>query len=104
MPRARDRWKPLVDALEASSLSVAEFAGRAGVNRNTLAWWRSALRKEATHQRPVPVTTTVTELAVVPLRAPGRPVRLHLGHRGAHVDVDRDTDLDLLRDVLDALC
>lgn len=100
MLSARERWSPLVQALETSSLTTSAFAERAGVNRQTLSWWRWKIRREARGRPRHPFT----EIMVAPAHEPAATVRLHLGHGGAFVDVDEHTDLAWLRDVLEALC
>ena len=45
VPRAsREQWSERIAAWDASGLSCREFARRAGVNENTLSWWRWKLR------------------------------------------------------------
>lgn len=97
MSSARERWKALVEALEASSLSTAAFAEQAGVNRHTLAWWRWKLRIE-------PRSADRSPFAELIVAEPVGTMRLHVGRGDAFVDVDGDTDLALVRRLLEALC
>lgn len=97
MGSARERWKPLVEALEGSSMSTAVFAQQAGVNRNTLAWWRWKLKGEERSRRRPPFT----ELVVAPSPP---PVRLHLRRGDAFLDIDETTDMTIVRRLLEALC
>lgn len=98
-PAAR-RWAALLDLHDATDLSTRDFAVRHGVNHRTLAWWRSTLRRPRRRlpplERPAPTSFIEVRVARVPLR-------VHLGRGDAHVVVDADTDLDLLRAVVAAL-
>lgn len=108
---ARSRWAPIVDDLEASGQTARTFASARGLNASTLAWWRWRLRREA--DRRAPRRPAFSELTLVEEASP-RPVAsgregehglvLTLNAYGAEVRVDTDTDLALLRDVLEALC
>lgn len=44
--RSRDEWAELVAEFEAGSVTLDAFAAMHGLNRNTLAWWRSRLRTD----------------------------------------------------------
>ena len=45
--RSRSEWAELVAEFEAGGAALGTFAAARGLNRNTLAWWRSRLRNEA---------------------------------------------------------
>lgn len=101
------RWSRLVQDLEASGRRLREFAAEHDVNPNTLAWWRSHFRRRERQGRPAPAASSAfTELRLVACQQPDRSDHLvvTLDGRGAHVRVDRTTDLHLLRAVVEALC
>jgi transposase-like protein len=89
------RWTGIVRQHERSGLTIREFAEAHAVNPNTLAWWRTRLG--VARRR-----TTFVEVTVEELEEP--VVDVVLDRYDARVAVDRDTDLELLRDILAALC
>ena len=98
-PAAR-RWRALVEEHAASGLTNKAFAAKKDINPRTLIWWRTQLKKaDAKRQLPVP-KAVFTEVAVS-----GRDstVVLTLDDFGAHFVVDQQTDLALLRRVLEAV-
>ncbi len=80
--RSESEWRTLVQELESSGASAWEFAQRRGLNKRTVAWWRSYFRgrgrvvestvpavqfvavKRSVEQASVSSKTGVTELAV----------------------------------------
>jgi transposase-like protein len=96
-PAAR-RWRKIVADHDASGLTIRAFAEARGLNRGTLAWWRSQLRK-FDGDSDVP-QTQFTALTVV---EPVGTVVLALDDHKAHVVVDHLTDLGLLRRLLEAM-
>ena len=95
------RWAAILDEAERSELTNREFARRAGVNPNTLAWWKWRLRRTPRPALPPP---SFIELAVeASAHSDAEPLRLHLGPH-LSVEVTPHTDLALLRAVVDALC
>jgi lambda repressor-like predicted transcriptional regulator len=90
-PAAR-KWRPIVERARASGLSMRTYAQQNGFNPNTLAWWNSRLGRDA---RP----DEATFLELVP--APAVALCVHVGQ--VRVLVDGDTDLRLLRRVVEAL-
>ena len=104
MPTARARWSTIVRELDASGLPLREFARRRAVNAGTLSWWRSTLRREERRDAPPPVFTelVVDERPRQPSSSP--TLLVALPRVAAHVHVDSQTDLVLLRAVLEALC
>ena len=101
-PAAR-RWSALIDEYETSGLGQRTFAKQRGINPSTLAAWRSKLGRSSVSQ---PAATHFTEL-VVAEEAPAAPVGdviLHLREGAAELVISRNTDLALLRRVVDALC
>jgi len=94
---AARRWAALIDQAERSDLTNRAFAERAGVNPNTLSWWKWRL---GTQRR---TTATTRFIEVVHEEVPSAPIRLHLDD-GLCIEVDDTTDLELLRRVVDALC
>lgn len=103
---AAARWSALIDRHERSGQTLRAFAADNDINPNTLAWWRSRLGRV---QRPA---SAEPFLEVVVDQAPSSPpekdddgtVVLVLDDLRAHVVVDRETDLDLLKQLLGALC
>lgn len=95
---AAARWAQIIERQEQSGQTVAAFAAQHGLNPNTISWWRWNLaRSREPHDEP--------DFVEVPLPAPADPtVVLAFDHLNVHVVVDRDTDLQLLRDLLEALC
>jgi len=47
MTRASKQWAERVRDWKASGLTAQEYADREGVNRGTLVWWSSHLRRQA---------------------------------------------------------
>ena len=102
-PAAR-RWTAIIDEQEASGQTIRAFAEDRGLNVSTLSWWRchlgrSRARKAGKRDQPV----TFDEVAIAGDKKQGTVV-LAFDQLDAHVVIDQDTDLTLLRDVLDALC
>ena len=99
---AAARWAAIIDRQEASGLTIRAFASMNDLNPSTLSWWRSRLgRADAVEEQP-----RFTEIDVryaQQLRGDGTVV-VALERINAHVVVDQDTDLHLLRMVVDALC
>lgn len=46
------KWRDHVRAWKASGLSSREYARQAGINANTLSWWRWRLAKDKGGRRP----------------------------------------------------
>ena len=98
-PTAR-RWRALVEEHAASGLTNKAFAEKNEVNPKTLTWWRSQLkRSDANRQLPV-AKASFTEVRVAELQG---AVVLTLDDFGAHVVIDHDTDLGLLRRLLEVV-
>ncbi len=89
--RSRDEWREVIADWRASGLSCAEFAQLHGLNRNTLAWWRSELGREASSTRLslVPVRTTAVAAKPLEVELPaGIVVRIPID-----ADIDRAANL-----------
>lgn len=95
---ATRRWRKIVADHDRSGLTIRAFAEARGLNRRTLAWWRSQIRKLDGETREV--ATRFTALTVV---EPVGTVVLALDDHKAHVVVDHQTDLGLLRRLLEAM-
>ena len=93
---AARRWAALIDQAERSNLSNREFAARAGVNPNTLAWWK--WRLGSTRR-----TAATRFIEVVEHEPIASTLSVELGE-DVVITVDDHTDLALLRRVVDALC
>jgi transposase-like protein len=96
--RASSRWGSLVEQLEQSGQSLSAFAAQHGVNPRTLSWWRWNLRRSSPATEP----THLVEASAVP--SLDRTVILAFDDYRAHIVVDHDTDLELLRKLLETLC
>ncbi len=90
--RTRNEWRDLVDEWQTSGLSRRDFARRAGVNANTLAWWRWKLG-----------ASTPAFLEVV-VAAPEPPPAFELFIGDIVVRVPLGFDGYELRRLVDALC
>ena len=86
---AAEKWSAILDEAETADLSMREFARSRGLNPNTLAWrWR--LKRSTPRQSAfLPVLIVLSN-----------PLELHVG--GAVIQVDGDTDLALLKSVVQA--
>ena len=93
---AAQKWTAVLARAEASELTMREFARSQGLNPNTLAWWKWKLGREPRPDSDCPFLEVVVE-------EPDVTVILALDDLPAHVVVDRQTDLDLLRRMLEAL-
>lgn len=95
-PTAR-RWRRLVKQHRTSGLSCRAFAEANNVNPATFSWWRCELRRrdrQAGEGEPEPTFTALT------VAKPVGQVALQLDEHPARIIVDRDTDLDLVRQLL----
>jgi transposase-like protein len=104
---AATRWSMLIDQLEASGQTVRAFATEHDLNPSTLAWWRSRLGRGRPRGEAVAAQPVFDQLAVEGV-APTTPhegtVVVAIERINVHIVVDRETDLGLLRLVLEALC
>lgn len=92
---AAQRWTALIAELDVSDLSIRKFAQARGINPRTLTWWKWRLRKgEDVRQADDRFFELVPREGVAGLE-------LMVG--GATITVERDTDLGLLRRVVQAL-
>lgn len=92
---AERRWEPIVRRARRSGASVRAYAREHGINENTLAWWNWRFGNRLDDAEFVEVTVEVT------VAHSCRPLRLHVGP--VQVEVDRETDLALLRQIVEAL-
>lgn len=90
------RWAALIDQADRSELTNREFAAQAGVNPNTLAWWKWRLGSARR-------TVTTQFVEVVEHEPLATALHIEVGE-GVRIRVDDTTDLHLLRRVVDALC
>jgi hypothetical protein len=105
---AAKRWNAIIDEQETSGQTIRAFAERRGLNVKTLSWWRCQLGRSRP-QKPSKRPPTSDPQAFVELNVAAPPalegtVVIAFEHIDAHVVVDQDTDLALLRAVLEALC
>lgn len=111
---AQRRWNALIDQQEAEGLSNDEFAARHGLNVRTLCWYRCKLgrsdrnqpRRIASRYRQKAATTFVeVEVQAEKQQSVEEPtVVLALENYAAHVVIDEETDLWLLRQFLEECC
>ena len=85
------RWEPIVRRARRSGVPIRAYAREHGINENTLAWWNWRLGDDLEEHAFVEVT----------MAEPRRALRLCVG--AVQVEVDRATDLVLLRQVVEAL-
>lgn len=85
------RWEPIVRRARQSGVSIRAFAREHGIKESTLSWWN--WRFGTTLDEPTFVEVTVSDAL--------RPLRIRVGQ--VLVEVDRQTDLVLLRQVVEAL-
>lgn len=93
---AEKRWRPIVAELEASGLTAKAFAAERDLNYNTLAWWRSRIR------RSTRVIKTQSFLQVE-LDDP-RPLFVRFRDRPVELELSADIEPSILRALVDALC
>jgi hypothetical protein len=98
------RWRVLVEAHAACGLPIREFARQRDVNASSLSWWCSRLRQTSagTPQAPAEAASNFGELTVS-AAVPRDRLILTLDRVKVSVVVDQQTDLALLRLVLEAL-
>lgn len=99
---AAKRWSAIIDRQEASGLTIRQFAKDNDLNPGTLTWWRTKLKRNP--RKPADKKVDFLSVAVSSDRPATKSVVLALDNLDAHVVVDRDTDMALLRDLLGALC
>ncbi len=92
---AERRWEPIVRKARRSGLSLRDYARKHDISEHTLTAWSARLGDRISDATFVEVT--VAEVAVA---APRPPLRLQIGR--VCVDVDRRSDLALLRQVVEA--
>jgi hypothetical protein len=102
MTHAAKRWLALIREQDASGLTANAFAQRQGLNAKTYAWWRRRLRRDG-HLNPAPPSAFVEVTEVVPDQRRGHVI-VRLDRHAASVVVGGDTDLGLVRALLEALC
>ncbi len=97
---ATRRWRAIVEEQKTSGLSVRAFADSRNLKASTLNWWRGRLRKLEREAAQVDDGPQFTALTVA---EPVGTVVLALDGHKAHVVVDQETDLRLLRQVIEAI-
>jgi hypothetical protein len=101
MSPAAHRWSEVLADADRSGLSLRAFARREGHNPNTLAWWRWNLRRQRRERR---LPTRLAQVVVVEDDVESTSDdALRVRVAGADIHVDQQTDLDLLRRVVEAL-
>lgn len=100
----RTEWRHHVAAWQASGLTCREYADRAGVQPNTLGWWKWKLgcEPEPPHE-PRPEDTPFVEITPFTLASTDARFELTLGDITVHIPSAFDPDaLHRLLDVLEA--
>ena len=96
------RWAQIIAESERSALSQREFAARRGLNARTLAWWKWRLRQDDADgivgRDPKFVELVVQSVAMTAESS----VRIHIGEL-AYVDADENTNLEVLRRLLESI-
>lgn len=100
---AATRWAAIIAEQERSGLTIRAYAEAHDLNPSTLGWWRSRLGR-AHRPQPAARFAEVEIIGADSLSAGDRTVVVALERLDVHVVVDRQTDLGLLRQVLEALC
>ena len=88
---AEQHWEPIVRRARQSGVSIRSYARQQGINENTLSWWNWRLGDEVGAGAFVEVTVEPSF----------RPLRLTVGI--VQLEVDAQSDLGLLRRVVEAL-
>lgn len=108
MNTAPARWARILEDAEASELTQSAFARANGINPRTLSWWKWKLRQEpepgGAEGDEHPVGVDFVEVLMAPAPPPQASMRVQLGDRAVHALVELDTDMTLLRRVVEALC
>ncbi len=100
---ARAEMRELLQELDNSGVTVAEFARRRGVNANRIYWARRQARAAAA-PTSAPAVSDFGELVVAAAPSPRRAAAIELRvPSGAVVDVQRDFDEATLRRLLGVL-
>ena len=103
---AATRWAAIIERQEASGQTIRAFAAANDLNPSTLGWWRSRLgraKKAGPRKKRKRTAATFSELKVAE-HPEDRTVVVALEQLDAHIVVDEQTDLALLRQILEALC
>jgi len=94
---AAQRWSAIIDRQEASGQTVRAFTNAHDINANTLSWWRHKLRRT---RRTAPTAFVELHLATTEdTDCTGLVLELDAWH--ARLNIREDTDLDLLRRVME---
>ena len=99
-PAAR-RWSALISLQQSSGETIQSFCKARMLNPGTLSWWKWKLRREKRLNRPF-VELVLTPEPQPPARP--NPIILELPRHNAQLVIDQDTDLALLRRVIENLC
>lgn len=94
------RWAAIIDEAARSGMTNRAFADAAGINANTLTWWKWRLRNT---RRTAVAAGFIEVVEQEDDECDFEPVRLQL-RDSVTIVVDDRTDLELLRAVVDALC
>ena len=89
---AERRWEPIVRRARQSGVPIRAYAREHGINENTLAWWNWRFGDELGDSAFVEVTVACSRRSAL---------RVQIG--SVQIEVDRETDLALLRQVVEVL-
>lgn len=105
MDTAPARWARILEDAEASELTQSAFAQAHDINPRTLSWWKWKLQQEPeSDKRPADMDFVEVVMASSPAPPTSSSLRVQLGDRSVYAVVEFDTDMPLLRRVMEALC
>lgn len=103
MTYPKRNWSEIIEDLENSNLSVAEYSRRHNLPYSSIINWRKKLRKKVT--AIVPVQQKIRKLGFVSLQTTAIPtgsgIKIHIGN--VAVEIERDFDQQTLALVLEVL-
>lgn len=93
---AEKRWRPWIEAHQRTGLTVRAFCQENGLKYSTFSWWKQRIRN-------LDRSRSETRFTALTVAEPRQSLTLALRDRRVEVHVDKDTDLALLRRVVEAL-
>jgi len=93
---AEKRWRPWIEAHQRTGFTVRAFCNENGLKYSTFAWWKRRIRN-------LDRARSETQFIALTVAEPRKALTLTLWERRVEVPVDMDTDLTLLRRVVEAL-
>jgi len=93
---AEKRWRPWIEAHQRTGLTVRAFCNENGLKYSTFSWWKQRIRN-------LDRARSETQFIALTVAEPPKALTLTLWERRVEVPVNMDTDLALLRRVVEAL-